>query len=346
VQRSTRSIALRLLLSVVLAVALLAALAPHLRTIPENLFVPAWALGGYLLTLVPYHLLRAGRWYVLVRPLGDVSWRGATLVSLAGYMWIAVLPLRLGELARPLFLTQHAGVATRRALGSVAIERVVDGLVVCGLFFAALAVGGQPSGFELFDWLHELMVAVIAAFAAALVVLIGMAVRPTFAGRIVRATFGRFAPRLAARIADLVTGIAEGLAALPSARALATFLGLTLAYWLVNAIGMWWLARGCGLELHLIEIMAVLSVMNVVLQAPGGPGQLGVFQTGVAIGLGMFVSAETVQRHGSTFAFYLYVCQISTIALVGVWAQARLRLDWRAVFRLRDPETPHTPGPP
>jgi glycosyltransferase 2 family protein len=332
VQPSTRSIAARLFLSVVLAAAFIVALAPHLRTIPEDLGLPAWALAGYLATLLPYHLLRAGRWHVLVRPLGDVSWRDATMVSLAGYMWIAVLPFRLGELARPLFLTQHTDIPSKRALGTVAIERVVDGLVVCGLFFGALAIVGQPSGYER---LYEVTVGVIAAFGAALVVLVAMAVRPDAAGTMVRATLGRLAPKLAVRIADLVTGIAEGLAALPSARPLVTFLVLTLAYWLVNAAGMWVLAVGCGLELGLVETVAVLAVMNIALLVPGGPAQLGVFQTGVAIGLGLFVSAEVVQRQGSTFAFYLYVCQIATIGLVGVWAQRRLHLDWRTLLRPR-----------
>lgn len=330
-QPSTRSIGLRLTLSVVLAAAFIAALAPHLRTIPDDLHVPVWVVVAYLGTLVPYHLLRAGRWHVLVRPLGDVGWRGSTLVALAGYMWIAVLPFRLGELARPLFLTQHAGISTRRALGTVAIERVVDGLVICGLFFTAVGIVGRPAGFER---LYEATVLVIAAFGAALVVLVLMAVRPDVAGAVVRATLGRVAPKLAARVADVVTGIAEGLAALPSARPLATFLVLTVAYWLVNALGMWLLARGCGLPLDFVEAVAVLAVMNIALLVPGGPAQLGVFQTGVAVGLGLFVSADAVQHQGSTFAFYLYVCQIATIALVGLWAQRKLELDWRAVLRL------------
>ena len=326
-----RSVALRLLLSVVLAAAFIAALAPHLRTIPENLSVPPWALVGYVATLVPYHLLRAGRWHVLVRPLGNVGWRGSTLVALAGYMWIAVLPFRLGELARPLFLTQHAGIASRRALGTVAIERVVDGLVVCGLFFGAIAIVGQPPGYER---LFEVTVGVMAAFAGALVLLLFMAVRPHAGGRLVRYIFGRVAPRLAARLANLATGIAEGLAALPSARPLASFVALTLTYWLVNALGMWLLARGCGLPLDLAETVAVLAVMNIALLVPGGPAQLGVFQTGVAIGLGLFVSPEAVQHQGSTFTFYLYVCQLATIAMVGLWAQRKLALDWRVVLRM------------
>jgi glycosyltransferase 2 family protein len=332
VEPGARSIALRLILSVVLAAAFIAALAPHLRAIPEDLSIPAWALGGYLATLVPYHLLRAGRWHVLVAPLGAVSWRGSTLVALAGYMWIAVLPFRLGELARPLFLTQHAGIPSRRALGTVAIERVVDGLVVCGLFFAAVAVVGQPPGYER---LFEVTVGVVSAFGAALVVLVWMAIRPEVGGRIVRASLGRVAPGMAARVANVVTGIAEGLSALPSARPLGTFVVLTLAYWVVNALGMWLLARGCGLPLGLVETAAVLAVMNIALLAPGGPAQLGVFQTGVAIGLGLFVSAETVEHQGSTFAFYLYVCQLATIAIVGLWAQRKLALDWRAVLRIR-----------
>ncbi len=325
-----RGLWLRLGVSAVLAIAFAAALAPYLDAIPDDLGVPAWVVPAYVASLLPYHWLRASRWAFLVRPLGPVPLGRITLVGLAGYMWIALLPFRLGELARPLFLAERSSIPVRQALGTVAIERVVDGLVICGTFFGAVALLGSPEGIEP---LYAATVGVVGVFAIALVVLAAMAVRPATAGRFADAVVARVSPKLARSLGELVRGIAEGLAALPSPRPLFGFVLASLAYWAVNAAGMWLLAVGCGLELSALQSVVLLTVMNIALLVPGGPAQFGVFQTGVALGLALFVDADTVRNEGSVFAFYLYVCQLGTITVLGLLAQRSLRLDWRALLR-------------
>lgn len=332
-----RSLLVRLVLSLLLAVGFAAALWPYLRAVPADLSIAAWALPAYLLTLIPYHLARAGRWHALVRPLAPVPLSVTLRVSLAGYMWIALLPFRLGELARPLLLAQRSDVTVHRALGTVAIERVLDGLVICGLFFAATA--GRPPRAEVTQ-LQNAATGVMALFATALVGLVIMARWPRAMGALLDATLGRVLPRVGRWAANASRGVAEGLRALPSGRSLFVFVLVTLVYWGSNAFGLWVLARGCDLPLAIADAALVMAVMNIALLVPGGPAQLGIFQTGVALGLSMVLPADAIRDDGSTFAFYLYVCQLSTIVLAGWWSQHGLRLDWRAVIDLRAPAAP------
>ncbi|MBV1861162.1 MAG: flippase-like domain-containing protein, partial [Nannocystaceae bacterium] len=116
--------------------------------------------------------------------------------------------------------------------------------------------------------------------------------------------------------------------------AITGFVAVSIGYWLANAAGMWVLAEGCGLALTPFEAIATLAIMNLALLIPGGPAQLGVFQTGVAAALHLFVPSDTVMNAGSTFVFYLYVCQLGTIVLLGLGSQWSLKLDWRAALRL------------
>jgi uncharacterized membrane protein YbhN (UPF0104 family) len=334
---SRRGLWLRLALSLVLAAAFAAALAPYLQAIPDDLSVPAWLLPTYLLTLLPYHLLRAGRWQFLLAPLTPADAPIATSVvmrvGLAGYMWIALLPFRLGELARPLFLAQRSpAVTVSRTLGTIAIERVVDGLLVCALFFVGIV--GVPRSDDL-DALQLATGGVMAAFAVALAGLLVMALRPRLAARVTQALLGRVSPRLATAVSSVAEGVGEGLRALPSLRPLGLFVVVSAAYWSVNAAGMWLLANGCGLPLSFQQSVVLLAVMNIALIVPGGPAQFGTFQTGVALGLHLFLPGEVVLGAGSKFAFWLYVTQLSTIVALGVWSQQSLKLDWRAVLRLR-----------
>lgn len=343
---SRRAIFVRLWVSVLLAVAFAAAVWPRLQTIPANVSIPWWVVPAYVACLVPYHLARAGRWHLLLRPLGTVRAGDSLRVSMAGYMWIALLPFRLGEFSRPLLLRQCSDITVQRALGTVAIERVIDGLTICGVFFATSA---GISASEL-GALSTAATGVMAAFATALLGLLLLARFPTAMGRLIDATAGRIVPRAAAWASKLSQGIAEGLAALPRGGPLLAFVGVTAVYWAANAAGMWLLAHGCGLPITLPQAALVMAVMNIALLVPGGPAQLGIFQAGVAVGLHLVVSPQAIADQGSTFAFYLYMCQLGTIVVAGLWAQRSLRLDWRAVIGAKpseasadDPPEPETP---
>ena len=338
-QTSRRQLWLRLLISRVLALGFAFALVRRIELVPADPWLPLWVVPSYLLSLVVYFLFRAGRWHFLVAPLAGergISWKTSLAVSMAGTMWIMVLPLRLGEFARPIFLAEKTEIGISQALGTVALERVVDGLFVCALFFAALPLLPEVAGeqAEAVAWLREVGLLAAAGLLAVLLVLLGMAMAPSSVGRLVEATLGRLIPPLASKLGGLARGLAEGLAALPSIAPLLWFLLGTAAYWGANAFGTWLLARGCGLELGFPEALAIMAVLGLSLLVPGGPGQFGIFHYGMALGLSMFVSEDLVRSRGSVFIFWMFVTQLSLGVVLGVIAQRRLRLDWRALVGL------------
>ncbi|MFO0633826.1 MAG: lysylphosphatidylglycerol synthase domain-containing protein [Nannocystaceae bacterium] len=131
---------LRLVVSLVLGVALLVLVWPLMAAVPADPGIAPVVLLGFAGLLLPYHGLRALRWWFLLRRVGEVPWRSAITIGLVGYMWIALLPLRLGELVRPWLVAQRHGVALGRTLAVVALERITDGFVVAALFFRDRAI--------------------------------------------------------------------------------------------------------------------------------------------------------------------------------------------------------------
>lgn len=343
---------LRLLLSLAITAAVVAVVAREWGAVPVDLRVPAWAVPAYLATLVLYFFARAGRFWFLVRPLGRVGFVDLLHVAFAGFLWILLLPWRLGEFVRPQLLAQvsqqtsraseqtprpsgpeqtpHTGdtapIGFTQALGAVAVERVVDGLVVCLMFFfATAALPAVPA----LSGLYAACVAAATLFGGALAVLLALAVWPSAAGAALHATVGRLFPALASRLAELARGLSSGLVALPSPRWLILFVLSTLAYWAANALGMYVLARGCGLDLGLAESVAVLAILNLTLLVPGPPAHVGTFQLGVLTGLELFLAPHAVHDRGVVYAFYLYVCQVGMIAILGIIASLRLKWGWR-----------------
>ena len=336
-RRSQPHLWLRLALSLVITAAIVLLVAREWGAVPDDLRVPAWAVPTYLASLVFYFFARAGRFWFLVRPLGRVGFRDLLLVAFAGFLWILLLPWRLGEFVRPQLLAQVSRpdpaapptIGFPQALGAVAVERVVDGLVVCAMFFATTSATRDAPG--LFA-LHAACIGAATLFGGALAVLLALAVWPRAAGAVLSASLGRLAPRLAARLAELARGISGGLAALPSPRWLVLFVLATLAYWAANALGMYLLARGCGLDLAPAQAVAVLAVLNLTLLVPGPPAHVGTFQLGVLTGLALYLPAAVVADAGVVYAFYLYVCQVGMIAVLGTIASLRLRWGFRATL--------------
>ncbi|MCA9715544.1 MAG: flippase-like domain-containing protein [Myxococcales bacterium] len=337
--RSTqrRRWALRLIASAIITAALLVALQRRYNAIPASLAVPWWVIPAYFGLLVAYFVTRVGRWLFLLRPLGDVPLRVGMATGLAGTMWIAWLPWRIGELARPLILAQNSTIRFSAALGSIALERVVDGLFVCGLFFGSFALVEVRPGLEA---LYSASVGVVAVFLCALLVLVAMARFPRAVGGLVERATSWIVPGFARKLADVAHGVSEGLAALPSPRPLAWFLLGTASYWAINILGMWVLARGCDLELGVAETAAVMAVINLALLIPGPPAQLGTFHLGVLTGLSLFVDDAVVREQGVVYAFYLYACQLTTITTLGLLSHLRLEIRWREVLRSLTAQAP------
>src|SRR4029079_11245838 len=98
--------------------------------------LPGMAVGLYLATLAVTHLFRAWRWDFLLRSAGArVPLHRLLAISSVGFMAILALPLRLGELVRPYYVAREGHVRMSAALGTIAVERIVDGLVISIVFF-------------------------------------------------------------------------------------------------------------------------------------------------------------------------------------------------------------------
>ncbi|MEZ4451030.1 MAG: lysylphosphatidylglycerol synthase transmembrane domain-containing protein [Nannocystaceae bacterium] len=320
---------LRLVASAAIAGLALFVASRRVGTIPDDFTIEAGSLPAYAAALLAYFFLRALRWWFLVRAIAEVPLAVALKVALAGFLWIIALPWRLGELARPILLAESAPIGVGEVLGTVALERIADGLVICGVFFAAVAARAhEPAVAELF----AVATTVSVLFVGALAVVIAMAIWPRFVGAIVRGTVGRLHRGLADRLAGVADGVGRGLRALPSPWPLLAFVLTTAIYWAVNALGMWILAGACGLPLGLVDAAAVMTIVNLALLVPGPPAHLGTFQLGLLGGLALSLPADVLASGGVRYAFYLYTTQVGACVLLGVWAQARLGIPWRSVF--------------
>jgi uncharacterized membrane protein YbhN (UPF0104 family) len=273
-------------------------------------------VGIYLATLALTHLFRSWRWEYLLRALGvSLPFGRLMLISSAGFMAILALPFRLGELARPYYVARERGARMSTLLGAVAVERIVDGLLISILFFvASLATAGESFSRELHvaAWVSLLGFLGLGAFLVAAQIW----TEPTIALAVRLTLVGRFAP------------------ARRDWRNFSVFLAQSAIYWGINGFGMWLLARGMDLPISLGATYVVMSFTGVVLTLPNSPGLVGQFHAAVKAGLLAYLPAAVVNTRGIAYAIVLHGVQAiwyvaiglaCMLALARTGAHARLR---------------------
>lgn len=309
--------------------------------------VEPWTVPLYVVSLVAVHVLRATRWRFLMAPVKTMPLREVILLNWVGFFAIFALPFRLGEMARPALTKLRHGVPISVGLGTVAVERVFDGLVtsVCvgwALFALPRVPMTDPAARLLPAYGYLAWTFFLAAYTALALFLWQRA----WAVRITRRVVGFVSPKLAEFAAEKVSNVADGVRSIGQGRLALGFLIETLLYWAVNALGVMWLARGCGLPLSFGHAAAVMGVLAIGILLPTGPGLFGNFQLAVTTTLTLYFAAPLVVTRGAAFVFWLYVCQASVMIAAGVLALLWLRLRLRDVLVVRADRSGLSAGEP
>ncbi len=251
-------------------------------------------LAAYFVVLLVVHLIRTLRWGELLAPLGRIPFARLNSASAVGIMMLIVLPLRLGEFARPLLIanpTNGNGPRLRRsgAFASIVVERIADGLFVGLLGIVALhALGSRASG-PVAEFARRAAFLVTAGFFAGCVALVAAFLLRTQALALVRRLMTPISPRLAEKAASMLDAFIDGLHLGSGLRVLG-FFATTALYWTFATFGLSLAGDAFGLHLGPLEACAVLAVQVVGVMVPAGPGMVGTFQYFTQVGLAIFLT--------------------------------------------------------
>jgi uncharacterized protein (TIRG00374 family) len=306
--------------------------------------VEPWAPWVYLGSLLLVHCFRASRWRFLIAPVQRVPMRDVILLNWIGFFAIFALPLRLGELARPALTKMRHGIPISVGLGTIAVERVVDGLItsLC-VAWALLVLPRVPTEDPVAAHLPIYGYAALALFTAAFCALGMFLWQRKLAMRMTRATLGLVWPKLAETLAGKVGNVADGIRSIGDARLLLGFLLESTLYWGCNALGVWLLGVGCGLPMTLGHAAAVMGVLAIGILLPTGPGLFGNFQLAVSAALRLYFAESLVASEGAVFIFLLYVMQSSVMVLAGAIPLYALRLRLSDLLALPAEESKRAP---
>ncbi len=321
-----------------------------------------WIL-PFLGTLAAVQLFRAWRWRFLLQPVSNkppTLWR-LLMISSVGFAAIILLPLRLGEFVRPYLIADPRNVSPQdatgtdgqrlrvsAALGTIAVERVVDGLLV-SLFlfgsFLSLANRGHAPG-----WMMPTAYTALGVFGGATLFLVVGLWRPRFAvgaalwmtllTPLARRFGGRF-ERYRSKLEDLLGGLISGFSALSNAGCLFRFVVTSLVYWVFNGLGFYVLARAFHLDLSLMSAYAICGMVAIGIILPAGPGLVGNFHEFGKFGLQISLSAALIAGPGMAYITAVHGLQFIWYVGVGLVALRSGHVRFSAVLQATVKQDPH-----
>lgn len=272
--------------------------------------IPIWVYFVYIAGLILQFFMRTLRWSLQVRGQTGAlpPFRDAMAINAVSFAAVFLMPFRLGEFIRPYLSAQRGYMRKTTALAQSAVERVVDGLVTTVFFAAVLLLLDDttlPPEVTYAGWFGLLV------FGGASVVL-ALGVRSRAASeRFWRKWLGLFSTKLADRLVAMLQSFLDGIASLDRASAFGGYIGLTVAYWLLNGASIWLVMWAMGFGVGLVAAYFTLCFLVISVMLPAPPGNVGNFHAFTKWALVLMGVAEAP---AVAFAVVLHVCQVLTLA--------------------------------
>ena len=279
-------------------------------------------LGLYVVMLLVIHVVRTVRWGLLLKPLGEVSFKRLNSASAVGWMLLLLLPLRLGEFARPLLIARPpagGGPPLRRsgAFASIVVERIVDGIAIGVLGIVSLRMLGRSASGRYVEFARSASVLVALGFLALCALLVLAVLFRERALALTRSVLRPISPRISIRVASMLEAFISAVH-LGSGWSMISFFALTAIYWALNAGAMGLLAPAFGFTgLTPLMLAVILTIQVVGVMVPAGPGMVGTMQFFTQAGLSLF-DPNGFSVNGAAFANTVWLLQFVEQVALGV----------------------------
>lgn len=277
----------------------------------------AWLLLAAVMWCVSY-TGRVFRWQLLFSPQPMRLSKVFYALNI-GYFLSNLLPARLGDIVRAYLIGEFENVSKARALSTVVVERLTDGLtVVLLLSITAIFVPSIP------DIARQGAVALAVTGIIGIIVLIALSLNKEHGMAILH--------RLAAPIPFLqhpglwkaLESLIDGFAILHSPRPIIGVVLWAVYTWIVGAIPYWLVMQAIGLRdgvgtpLPFAAAMLVMTVTSLGVVVPSSPGYVGVFHYVAVLVLTTIYSAD--KSNALSYAVVIHALSYLMLTLLGIFS--------------------------
>lgn len=274
-------------------------------------------------------VVRCQRWRLLLRPVGDVPLAPLMSATSIGFLCNMILPLRVGEVVRPVLLARRTATPVSSVLASVVLERLFDMLTI--LLFLGLVMCLVPVS----DTIRQSGVVFVGLALFAVTIVVALQRQHPVAMGFVRWGLARLPGGVRERAEAALQSFIDGLQGIGDGSVLMRILGYSVFLWLVIAsvfgIGFY----ACDLAVPTFSgALALVTIVAGAVSAPSAPGFIGTFQAGAILALGLFGISRA---DAVPYSFVVWASQWLTQIALGVVFLLRENISFDDVRAAEEP---------
>jgi glycosyltransferase 2 family protein len=291
---------------------------------------PQWLLAGVAVYFCSI-TLRAFRYRFILLSRISLTTRQLFPILSIGYASNNILPARTGELVRAYVLGERYEVSKMFALGTIAVERLFDGLALIGILITtALFLHAASSG-----PLRELALLTIPVFAIAFAVFLSVLASPRLS-EMAAVKVVRLAPeRWREKLEELALAFISGLGSLRHPKWFTIVVVSSAVTWTMEGIVFACVGQALDMHFALGYYLMAASAANLAITVPSSQGGIGPYDFFAAQ---VMILAGASASVAAAFALAVHALVILPITLVGLFFLWRMHLHLNQAVRSEQAE--------
>jgi len=264
--------------------------------------------GLSLFFIILMQALRSYRWGVILEPMEKISQFTLFAVTSVGFLAIAAIPARIGELARPYLIAKRSSINMSSALGTIIVERVLDSLAVLTITVAVFILQDLPS------WMFKSGILFFSLTMLVIACMIGLIWRRERAVKIIDWILRWLPGKLAQKVNHVIHHFIDGFQVITDVNSLLYLLLLSAVVWLVDVAAIYTLFLAFGFNLSVLAAFVVMVILIAGIAIPTAPGFIGNWHYACILGLSLFGIAKP---EGFSFALVYHFLSMIVVIILG-----------------------------
>jgi glycosyltransferase 2 family protein len=223
----------------------------------------------FLLLVILMQYLRSYRWGVILQPMEKIDQLSLFSVTSVGFLAIAAIPARIGELARPYLISKRSTIKMSSALGTIIVERILDSFTVLSMAVIVLLNTDLPS------WMIQSSILFFLIALALFCFVLFLILRRETAMKFINIILDKLPGKFANKIDELLHHFINGLQIVTNVRSLLYLFFLSVIIWLLDVLTIYVLLLSFGFSLPVMASFVVMIVLIVGIAIPTAPGFIG-----------------------------------------------------------------------
>ncbi len=238
-----------------------------------------WLLASVLVIFSAY-ITRVQRWYHILLPVKRTGWYNRFVATIIGFMAVALLPFRVGEIIRPYLLARRENMSKSLTFATIIpVERMFDLAAVISFFALYLIMVPTPVG-AASEQLHALAmlkkwsVILVAGIVVAVIFFILLAFRSEKFLKISHRIFSVVSEKWADKLNEILASFVDGLTIIRTGKQFALVYFWSMATWFAIAFAFWCVMAAFGqfVPVYHMFVILFLTAAGAAIPVPAGIG--------------------------------------------------------------------------